>query len=66
MSNFSSFPLFCYLLLGFHVRQGPDFHFEISEVEITRVNSNYKTKAAYDATKVQRRTATEEPPWNGQ
>ena len=27
-----------YLLLDFHVRQGPDFHFEISEVEIKRVN----------------------------
>ena len=34
-------PLFLnifYFLLDFHVRQGPDFRFEISEFEITRVN----------------------------
>ena len=30
--------IFCYLLLDFHVKTGTRFHFEISEVEITRVD----------------------------
>ena len=37
-SNFSSFPQ--YLLHVF--KQGPKFHFEISEVDITRVNCLYE------------------------
>ena len=28
--NWSSSTIVCYLLLNFHVKQGPDFHFEIS------------------------------------
>ena len=42
MEHFLFSTIFCYLLLDFHVKIGPDFHFEISgymlsEVEITRV-----------------------------
>ena len=33
--------IFCFLLLDLHVKQGPDFHNEISEVEITRVDYIY-------------------------